>query len=327
MDKLLALKAFVAVAETRGFSKAARRLGLATSSVTRMADALESSLGTALLTRSTRQVTLTDAGQAYLDQVSRVLNELDEADDSVADVGAEPAGPMRVSMPVTWARLRAGAHIADFLKAHPRITLDLIVTDTMLDLASERIDVALRIGSPSATPHLVVRRLAEHHRFLVASPDYLARTGTPVCPDDLTRHECLRFDYQQGLQRWHFVQPGRDSAAVEVDGRLCANSGDVLREAALSGLGVALLPQWLVDDDVCAGRLQRLLKDWRVNPLQDNVCVYAAYLPNRRRSRKVQALLSFLQECIASTEQPCVERPAAARRARTPSSESALVTS
>jgi DNA-binding transcriptional LysR family regulator len=300
MDKLLALKAFVAVAESGGFSRAARRLGLATSSVTRMTDALEASLGTALLTRSTRQVTLTDTGQAYLEQVLRVLADLHEADDSVTDTGGVPVGPLRVSMPVTFARLCLGPHIAHFLKAHPRVSLDLVLTDAMLDLASERIDVAVRIGVPVAEPKLVVRRLGDHHRFVVASPDYLASAGTPLDPRDLGAHQCLRFSYQSGVQRWTFVQPGRADEHVEVSGRLRVNNADLLREAVLGGVGIALLPQWLIGTDLRAGRLQRLFEHWEVNPQQASVCVHAAYLPNRRHSRKVQALLAFLQLHVAS---------------------------
>lgn len=299
MDKLLALRAFVAVAESGGFSKAARRLGVATSSVTRMADALETSLGTALLTRSTRQVTLTDTGQAYLEQVARVLADLDEADDSVADTGAEPVGPLRVSMPVTYARLCLGPHVANFLHAHPRVSLDLVLSDAMLDLASERIDVAVRIGVPIAEPNLVVRRLGEHHRFVVASHDYIARAGAPLEPRDLAAHQCLRFSYQPGPQRWTFVQQGQVEEHVEVGGRLRVNNSDVLREAVLGGLGIALLPQWLIGNDVRSGRLLRLLEGWDVNPQRESVCVYAAYLPNRRHSRKVQALLDFLQLHVA----------------------------
>jgi DNA-binding transcriptional LysR family regulator len=299
MDKLLALRAFAAVAESGGFSKAARRLGVATSSVTRMADALEESLGTALLTRSTRQVTLTDTGIAYLEQISRVLSDLDEADDSVIDTGAEPVGPLRVSMPVTYARLCLGPHIAGFLKAYPRVSLDLVLTDAMLDLAGERIDVAVRIGLPTAQQNLVIRKLGEHHRSVVASHDYIERAGAPSVPQDLIEHECLRFSYQQSRQRWNFVQEGADDEQVEVTGRLLVNNSDVLREAVLSGLGIALLPDWLIGHDVRSGRLLRLLEDWKVNPQLETVCVYAAYLPNRRHSRKVQALLTFLVQHVA----------------------------
>ncbi len=272
-------------------------MGVATSSVTRLIDALEQSLGTALLTRTTRQVTLTDTGTAYLEQVLRVIAELEEADDSVADTSGEPVGPLRVSMPVTYGRLCLGPHIASFLKTYPRVSLDLVLSDAYLDLASERIDVAVRIGVRSQEPNLVVRTLGEHHRFVVASPEYLERAGLPLKPQDLAAHECLRFSYQPGRQRWAFLRGG-DTEQVEIGGRFLVNSSDMLREAVLGGVGIALLPQWLVGNDVRAGKLQRLFEDWQVNPQQETVSVYAAYLPNRRHSRKVQALLEFLEQHV-----------------------------
>ncbi|MET4579796.1 LysR family transcriptional regulator [Ottowia thiooxydans] len=295
MDKLQALRALVSVAEAGGFSKAARQLGVATSSITRLIDSLEDSLGTALLTRSTRRVTLTDAGAAYLEQVSRVLSDLDEADGSVSDTGAEAVGPLRVSLPATFARLQLSQHFTGFLRDNPRVSLDVVLSDAYIDLATERIDVAVRIGTPSSQPQLIARVLVEHHRYVVASPSYLKRNGTPVRPEQLAGHECLRFNYQVGPQRWSFLSPEQESCHVEVQGRLAANSSDILREAALDGLGIALLAEWLVREDVQAGRLKRLFAGYEINPQEQNTCVYAAYLPNRRHSRKVQAFLEFLQ--------------------------------
>lgn len=314
MDKLSALRAFAEVAETGGFSKAAKRLQVATSSVTRLVDALELSLGATLLTRSTRQVTLTDAGRVYLEQVSRVLAELVAADDSVADTGGEVVGPLRISMPVTYGRLCLGPHIATFLATYPRITLDLVLSDAYLDLATERIDVAVRIGAPIDQPNQVVRKLGEHHRFVVASHDYVQRMGAPLTPQDLLAHECLLFAYQPGRQRWTFLR-NAESERVDIGGRLVVNSSDVLREAVLGGAGIALLPEWLVRDDVSSGQLQRFFEDWKVNPQEETVCVYATYLPNRRHSRKVQALLAFLQERVGPAgERQRVEKKSRVRR-------------
>jgi len=301
MDKLQALRAFMDVAESGGFSKAARRLGVATSSVTRLIDALEVSLGTALLTRSTRQVTLTDAGAAYLEQISRVLSDLEEADGSVSDTGAEAVGPLRISLPVAFARLCLAPHIAGFLRENPRVSLDLVLSDAYVDLASERIDVAVRIGTPAMQPHLIVRRLAEHQRYVVASPEYLKQHGTPGAPEELIGHECPRFAFQTGPQHWAFLAPDGNVRHVEVQGRLAANSADILREAALGGLGIVLLAEWLIGEDVRAGRLRRLFGDYEINPQEQGVCVYAAYLPNRRHSRKVQAFLDFLQRRLTRT--------------------------
>lgn len=287
------------VAQTGGFSKAAQRRGVATSSVTRLIDGLEASLGVALLTRSTRQVALTDAGAAYLEQISRLLSDLEEADGSVADGGAEAVGPLRVSVPVTFGRLCLGPCVADFLRLHPRVSLELVLSDTYVDLAAERIDVALRIGVPENQPQLIVRALAGHRRYVVASPRYLGCQGAPARPADLALHECPRFAYQAGPQRWSFLRAGHNEE-VQVSGRLAANNADILREAVLAGAGIALLAHWLVEDDLRAGRLQRLFAEYEINPQDQRVSIHAAYLPNRRHSRKVHAFVDFVQKRIAA---------------------------
>jgi DNA-binding transcriptional LysR family regulator len=298
MDKLEALKAFREVALLGGFSKAARRMRVATSSVTRLIDSLEDSLGAPLLTRSTRKVTLTDTGAAYLEQVSRLLAELEEADDSVSDTGTEPVGPLRVCMPVTYGRLFFGPRLASFLETYPRVTLDLILSDLNVDLTAERIDLAVRVGESWKQPNLKIRKLGEQHLFVVASHDYLARRGVPASPGELRDHECMRFNNQAG-QRWTFTR--REGVQrVEVNGRLSVNSSGVVREAALGGHGVALLPEWLVADDIRSGRMRRLFEDHAVNPEDETAGVYAAYLPNREHSRKVLALLAFLERQIVS---------------------------
>ncbi len=297
MDKLTALNAFVTVAETGGFSKAARQLGVATSSLTRLLDSLEEQLGTALFTRTTRAVTLTDSGITYLEQIAPLLNELQHADESITGQGSEAVGPLRVSAPVSFGRLFLGPRIAGFLQEHPRVSLDMDLSDAVADLASERIDLAVRIGVPQQQAGLIVRKLAEHRRYVIASADYLAHHGRPESPQALAAHECLRFAYRQGPQRWTFAQGGQ-RMQVDVKGRLSANSADLLRDAVIGGHGIALLAEWLVGEDVRQGRLLRLFEDWDVNPLDEEVCVYAAYLPNRRNSRKVQAFLDFLGLCV-----------------------------
>ena len=298
MDKLVALEAFVAVAETGGFSKAARQLGVAPSSLTRLLDSLEEQLGTALLTRTTRAVTLTDSGRIYLEQVGPLLSELEQADASISDQGGIAVGPLRVSVPVTFARLFLGPRVHRFLKEHPRVSLDMDLSDSIVDLGGDRVDVAVRIGVPEHQSGLIVRKLSEHQRYVVASPAYLAEHGQPQMPQQLSHHDCMRFSYRQGPQRWTFVR-NEECQKVDIKGRLSANSSDILREAVLGGQGIALLAEWLVGEDVSAGTLVRLFPDWKINPLNDEVCVYAAYLPNRRNSRKVQVFIDFLSECTA----------------------------
>jgi DNA-binding transcriptional LysR family regulator len=304
MDKFLALNTLLEVADAGGFSKAARRLGVATSSVTRLMDSLEASLGTALLTRTPRKVTLTDAGIAYVEQVGKVLDDLAEADESVFDSGASPVGALRIAVPSTYSRLRLAPHLAAFLADYPRVFLDVVVADHYADLALDRIDVAIRIGLPNRDANLVVRKLADNPRYVVASHDYLERSGMPQTPEALDAHECLRVAYGGGYrtrQVWTFrgeAVEERVEVRVEVRGHLLSNSLDILLDAVLAGRGIALLPEWLVAAEIRAGRLMRLFQNFEASPHNGDAVVYAAYLPNRRHSSKVRALVQFLESRV-----------------------------
>ncbi|EIF33157.1 transcriptional regulator [Burkholderia sp. Ch1-1] len=297
MDKFLAIKTLLEVADAGGFSKAAQRIGVATSSVTRLMDSLEASLGTALLTRTPRKVSLTDAGIAYVEQVAKVLDDLAEADESVFDSGASPVGALRISVPSTYSRLRLAPHLAAFLSENPRVFLDVVVADHFADLALDRIDVAIRIGLADRDASLIVKKLADNPRYVVASHDYLERNGTPQTPQDLAEHECLRFAYGGGYrthQTWTFRREDAGQR-VDVHGHLLSNNLDILLEAVMAGRGIALLPEWQVAADIRAGRLLRLFEHFDASPQAGDAVVYAAYLPNRRQSSKVRALVQFLE--------------------------------
>lgn len=298
VDKLAALKALKEVVDAGGFSSAARRLGVATSSVTRLVDALESSLGQTLLTRTTRNILLTEAGRAYMDQITRILADLAQADQSILDSGTQPAGTLRVSVAATYSRLRLAPVFAAFLQAHPGVVLDIDDSDRYLDLATAQIDVAIRIGTVDRDKGLVVRKLAESPRFIVASPAYLDAHGAPPHFSSLSEHNCLRFAYGLGSrltpQKWTFSQQDTQ-ASVEVSGTLVVNDLDMLLQAALTDRGIALLPQWLVQPELREGRLTRLFADFQVCPPVGNAVIYAAYLPNRRYSSKVRAFLRFIE--------------------------------
>ncbi|OXC75303.1 LysR family transcriptional regulator [Caballeronia sordidicola] len=300
MDKLLAMRTLLAVADHGGFTAAAHELGKTSSSVMRIMDGLEASLGTSLLTRTTRSVTLTDAGVTYVEQVRQVLTDLSGADDSVIDSGVEPMGALRVSISATYSRLFIAPHIATFLGEHPRITLDLVVSDSHLDLVGERFDLALRVGVPTTDESLIVKRLRPSDRFVVASPEYLDKKGYPTQPSDLMSHECMRFSYKPGnRQRWVFRQAS-GSEAVDVKGQLMTNNLDMLVGAAVGGHGVALLPQWLVGKLVRDGKLVSLFSDLQVTPEGGDAFVYATFLPNRRYSKKVRAFIDFAERAIAA---------------------------
>ncbi|MCA7951429.1 LysR family transcriptional regulator [Burkholderia seminalis] len=293
MDKISALRAFVEVAEAGGFSSAGRRLSLAASSVVRAVDALEASLGTVLLNRTTRQVTLSDAGAVYYARARRVLEELAEADALVADRGDTPSGPLRVSVPVAYGLRRIAPHIAAFVAAHPKLDVDLQLTDERVDLVANRIDVAIRLGDAAPSADVVARPLGTFRRYVVASRAYLEAHGTPSTPGELVDHACLRFHFGVDQQTWTFADAQRKTRVI-VTGRLKSNHSEVLREAVLDGAGIALLPDWLIGADVESGRLCRLFDRYDVTPGTARSVVTALYLPNQRGSKRVAAFIDFV---------------------------------
>ncbi|WP_454726007.1 MULTISPECIES: LysR family transcriptional regulator [Cupriavidus] len=292
MDTFAALKAFVAVIEEGGFAPAGRRMGVATSSVTRQVDALEASLGTQLLNRSTRSVTLTSVGESYLEHAARILGDLENANLEVSEAAGQPRGLLRASLPVAFARLHIAPALPAFARLYPGIRLDLTMTDDVVDLVAQRLDLAIRLGGVDS-PSLVARRMAPHRRLVCASPDYLARRGEPGTPADLAAHDCLTFPYARGSSIWHFS--GRSDEAVRVGGSLRANNSELLREAAIGGMGLILMPSWLVGADIEAGRLRAVLPGWEAG-LGAGAAIHAVYLPNRRASQKVRAFVDFFIE-------------------------------
>ncbi|QOY94131.1 LysR family transcriptional regulator [Massilia sp. UMI-21] len=308
MDRFAELKTFCTVAACGGFSKAARQLGVATSSVTRVVDALEARLGVALLNRSTRSVTLTEAGRGYHEDALRILAQLDAADDAASGSATGVAGLLRVAAPVSFAAL----HIAPILPAlrarHPRLQLDLRLSDTAISLVDESVDVAIRIGSLDPQARLVARRLAGHSRVLCASPAYLRRRGLPLLPADLARHDCLPFSFADHRRGWRLRRKdgGPDAPVEEIafQGVVQADNAEVLRQAAVAGLGVAMLARWLVHEDLRSGRLVQVLADFDVNPGPMDVALYALYGSNRRGSEKIRSFVDLLAEHLAQSGVP-----------------------
>ena len=292
MDTLASLQAFVAVVDAGSFAGAARRMGMAASSLTRRVNVLESELGTILLNRSTRSVSLTEAGERYYAQVAQILADLSEAHRSVSSDEGPPRGTLRVSVPVAFSRLHIAPAVAEFLLACPELCFEFVATDSFVDLVEERIDVAIRIGK-LASSSLIGRKLAPHRRVLCASPGYLDARGAPSMPEALAEHDCLSLDQAGAIQRWCFRR-GDEDRELRVRGRLRANNSDLLRRAALGGAGLVLLPTWLVGRDLETGRLRRVLGDWQVESPRGPAGVYAVYLANRRGSAKVRAFVDHL---------------------------------
>lgn len=304
MDVFASLKAFVAVADDGGFAKAARKSGAATSSIMRQVDALEDHLGAVLFNRSTRSVTLTPAGEAYYAQASRILSDLEEANQSVSEASGSPKGLLRVSLPVAFARLHVAPIVPKFLDSFPGVELELLMTDSIVNLVEDRIDVAIRIGSLESSS-LIARKLAANRRVVCASPEYLRKHGEPNDPEDLARHNCLTFSYSTGDRTWRFAKAGGNKQ-VRVRGNLRANHSETLREAAIAGLGFVLMPTWLIGGDLGRRLLRPVLTDWEANvgrqipTSQPDGGIHAVYLADRRASGKVHAFVDFLTRSFGS---------------------------
>ncbi|MEM6520594.1 MAG: LysR family transcriptional regulator [Cyanobacteria bacterium P01_D01_bin.71] len=299
MNQFAAMKAFAKVVETGGFSEAARQLGVAVSSVTRQVNALENSLRTQLLNRSTRSVTLTPRGRKYYDKVVQILQDVEAANLSVAEQDEIPRGLVRVSLPVTFGRLHVTPIIRDFLLQYPEIQLDLKLSDALSNLVEEELDVVIRLGNLERSgPTWLVRKLTAYQRKVCGSPTYFQKHGRPNHPDELAHHNCLRFSYSTGYEVWRFKRD-KEICDVKVNGSLVANNSEVLRQICLDGAGIILMPTWLIGKDIRAGRLEAVLNDFQFYPQADtDMGIYALYLPNRRYSLRVQTFVDFLMQSL-----------------------------
>jgi DNA-binding transcriptional LysR family regulator len=298
MDKLLALKMFVETVDAKGFSAAARQLGVATSSVTRMIDSLEAELGTVLFNRSTRQVTVSEAGAAYYSRARKILEDVADADAIVMDSDEEPSGPLRISVPTAFGRRIIAPRLGTLMSRYPRLELDITLTDSIVDLFSERVDLSIRLGLAAPMDGVVSRPVGTFRRRVVASPAYLQRHGQPETPAELSSHDCLRFNYGTPQQAWTFLSLDGE-IRVPVNGRFKSNNAEVLRELAHAGTGIALLPDWLIDQDIVDGQLVELFENSPAYPDNAKGEISALYLPNHRGSKRVKAFMGFMQEILA----------------------------
>jgi DNA-binding transcriptional LysR family regulator len=259
--------------------------------VSRQVGALEAELGARLLHRTTRALTLTEAGRSYFAQAARILADLAEANASVGQLQAAPRGRLRVSAPMSFGFLHLAPAVPDFLDRYPDVEIDLAMNDRYVDLVDEGFDMAVRIGKLEDSS-LVARKLAPARRTICAAPAYLQARGVPASPDDLKAHECLCYSNVGLSQEWRFVRPDGRPWPVEVRGRLHANNGDALRAAALRGFGLAVLPSFLVGRDFQSGALVSVLDAFMA---QDSG-VYAVYPHARHLSPKVRAFVDFLAD-------------------------------
>jgi DNA-binding transcriptional LysR family regulator len=283
------MEAFARVAETGSFSGAARLLRLSKSQISRQVSLLETDLGARLLQRTTRSLSLTEAGRSYYARVAQILTQVEEADLSVSQLQAAPRGRLRVNAPISFSVLRLAPALPDFQRLYPEVEIDIVMNDRLIDLLDGEFDLAIRIGK-LADSSLIARKLAATRRIICASPAYLAAHGTPRVPDDLRQHAALCYSNGEGLDEWRFTDETGRPVSVAVKGKLRANNGDLLRIAALDGQGVVDLPDFIVGADVAAERLISLLDSF----VEQDRAVHAVYPHSRYLSPKVRVFIDFL---------------------------------
>jgi DNA-binding transcriptional LysR family regulator len=287
MDRLTSMTAFTKVVESGGFSAAGRRLNMSATMVSNHIQALEERLGARLLNRTTRKVSLTEAGRTYYERCSQILAEVAEADEAVGELHETPRGVLRLNISPALPAIM-GRVIAEYCALHPAATVDMAATDRMVDMVEEGYDLAVRV-TPVSELNLIVRRLGTFRHVLCGAPDYLARRGTPTTPADLVSHNCLNYAYYPFGQEWHFVAGNRE-LTVPISGNLRCNMSDTLREAALAGQGLLLVPGFLVADDLAAGHLVSVLGDY----LPVEFAINAFYPHRRHLSAKVRVFVDLL---------------------------------
>jgi DNA-binding transcriptional LysR family regulator len=290
MDKLSSIRAFTKVVEHGGFAAAARELRLSRSAVNKYVIELEQELGVQLLARTTRRVMPTENGQAYYERCRAILADLEEADLAVTRLQSEPRGLLRINAPMSFGTLHLGRAVADFMERYPQLQIQLVLSDQLIDPVQEGFDVTLRIADlPSSS--LVARRIAPAVRVVCAAPSYLERRGVPKHPDDLRHHDCLAYGHLATGNQWKLVGADGDHW-IRIPWTLCTNNAEVLRDAAVCGRGIALLPTFIAGADLQDGRLRTILPDYK----PPEISIYTVYPQTRHLSVKVRLFIDFLVE-------------------------------
>jgi DNA-binding transcriptional LysR family regulator len=287
------LEVFVTVVEGQGFSAAAKRLETTPAAVSRRIKALEERLGVRLLQRTTRKVQPTEAGALYFREVSRLLGDLKAVEQQLEAVTLEPTGDLRIVAPMSFGQRRLAPVVTRFALDHPKLHVTLKLEDRETDIVSEGFDLAIRIAYPSDSS-LVARAIGQIPRYFCASPGYLARRGTPQTPQDLLRHDCLHYNVISEREEWTFGGPQGDETVV-IRAAFCCNNGEVLAEAAMQGLGITLLPDFIVEDTLSDGRLVRVLEGRERAPLELSVL----YPSRRHVPVKTRLFIDYVVDQLA----------------------------
>jgi DNA-binding transcriptional LysR family regulator len=295
MDDLKSMRLFLSVVQTGSLSGAGRQVGLSPASVSRQISSLENDLGVRLLNRTSRRLSLTEAGQVYLERAEHLLHDVEELRDAVSQHAVKPRGTLRILSRISLGTQYVSPLIPAFREQYPDLKIDLWLTDNDLDLAEHGIDLAIRTGN-LADSMLIGRLLASSPRVICASPEYWRQHRKPLKPEDLEKHNCLtyRFEFGTAAALWQFKNSKGYSTDIRVTSDFQTNNGEALRIAALSGLGVALLPAWSVREHLLAGTLERALSDYETTVSDLDNGIYAVYLSRRNLPVKTRLFIDHL---------------------------------
>ncbi len=295
MDKLNSMKTFVEVVNSEGFTAAANKIGLSRAQVSKSVMQLEAHLGARLLNRTTRRVSLTEIGRIYYERCRDILNDIDEIEELAGEQATQPRGTLTVAAPTSFGVMQLNNAIPGYLKQYPDVQISMSLNDRFVDVVAEGFDLAIRIAELEDSS-LVARRIAPCKRVLVASPDYLEHHGEPKVPQDQAVHRCLV--YANDLRPGSWTLNGDQGAeVVRVNGPVCADNGDLLKDAAVAGLGVTLLPTFIVGPELKAGRLVQVLERY----CPSEISVYAVFPSRRYVSAKVRTFVDYLADCFGDT--------------------------
>ncbi|KOY02438.1 LysR family transcriptional regulator [Pseudomonas nunensis] len=300
MDTLDAMSIFTRVVERGSFSAVARELGLSQPTISKQIGALEKRLGGQLFARSTRNLSLTDEGQRYYEHCRQILAAVDNAEHSFQTGQERVAGPLRIASSGSFGRIQIAPRLHGFLQQHPEVTIDLQLSDENVDLVSEGIDVAVRIGELKDSS-LVARQIGLTKRRVFAAPGYLEQNGIPATPNELSAHNCLVFNQLEHFDSWRFEHAG-EWQSVQVKGNVRSNNSEAIRQMVLSGLGLSLSPSWLFREDLQAARVVAVLDGYTPSSLP----IHAVFPPDRRQSARVRAFTDYLRDAFAVDGDVCI---------------------
>ena len=293
MDLFGSMKMYVAVVDGGSFAAAADKLEMSRAMASKQIQKLEEHLGTRLLNRTTRRLSLTETGRAFYERSLQIIGDVEEAEQIAGQMTRRPQGVLRVTLPLSYGQHRLAAIIGDYTQAYPQVQLDISLSDRKIDLVEDGLDLAIRIGALPQSD-LIARKIGGVHSVVCAAPAYIARHGAPRTPAELAGHACLGYTLSGGGTDWRMEGPD-GPLTVAISGPIRADNGDIIRLAALGGAGILFQPQFIVDDDLAAGRLVRLLPQWQSAELG----VYAVYPSRKHLSAKVRTFVDFVAAALA----------------------------